>query len=60
MDEENQGAWRSQGHPHFNMRSVMGKRAEFAGAEFILCGSMPSAKSFLRADPKCAEERNDS
>lgn len=52
MDEENQGGWRSQKHPVFNARPLLGKRAEFAGARFVLGGSMPSAKSFLSMNPR--------
>ena len=60
MDEENQGAWRSQKHPIFNARPLLGKRAELAGARFILGGAMPSSKIFLSASPRCNEKNNDS
>ncbi len=58
MDEENQGGWRSQKHPVFNVRPLLGKRAEFAGARFVLGGSMPSSKVFLGMKPRCAENSN--
>lgn len=59
MDEENQGGWRTQSHPVFHLRSLLGMRATFAGARFVLGGTMPSSKGFLRAEPQCAEEKND-
>lgn len=59
MDEENQGSWRTQSHPVYHMRSLLGMRATLAGARFVLGGSMPSSKGFLRAEPKCAESRNE-
>ncbi len=59
MDEEGQGGWLSQKHPIFNARPLLGKRAEFAGARFLLGGSMPSSKIFLGMNPQCAEKNND-
>lgn len=59
MDEENNGGWRSQNHPVFNARPLLGKRAELAGARFLLGGSMPSSKIFLGMNPKCEEKNND-
>lgn len=59
MDEENQGGWRSQSHPVVHLRSLLGMRATFAGARFVLGGAMPSSKGFLRAEPLCGEEKND-
>ena len=59
MDEENQGSWRTQNHPGFHMRTLMGMRAIYAGASFVTGGSMPSSKGFLRAEPECLERSND-
>lgn len=59
MDEENQGGWRTQSHPLLHLRSLLGMRATFAGARFVLGGTMPSSKGFLRAEPMCGEEKND-
>ena len=59
MDDENNGGWRSQNHPVFNARPLLGKRAEFTGARFLLGGSMPSSKIFLGMKPQCEERGND-
>ncbi len=58
MDEENQGGWRSQKHPVYNVRPLLGKRAEFAKARFILGGSAPSSKIFLSEKPRCDARNN--
>ena len=59
IDEENQGSWRTQNHPEFNIRSLLGKRAALAGADFTLGGTMPSAKGFIQAEPACAQNKNE-
>ena len=58
-DEENQGSWRTQNHPEYNVRSLLGKRAMLAGAKFLMGGAMPSAKGFIQAEPKCAQSKNE-
>lgn len=60
VDEENQGSWRTQSHPCFNIRSLLGTRAALAGAKFFLGGAMPSSKGFLRAEPECPQSKNES
>jgi len=59
MDEENSGSWRTQSHPLFNTRSLLGVRADFAGSRLVLGGIMPSSKCYLRAKPICLEDKND-
>lgn len=58
MDEENQGGWRTQSRPVFHARHLLGMRASFAGARFVLGGMMPSSKCFMNASPECSEKNN--
>lgn len=59
MDEENSGSWKTQSHPLFHPRPLLGMRASFAGARFVLGGSMPSSKSYMRIGQDRPEEKND-
>lgn len=59
LDEENSGSWRTQSHPVFHPRPLLGMRAAFAGARFVLGGSMPSSKSYMRVRAGSPEYKND-
>ena len=59
MDEENSGSWRTQSHPLYHPRPLLGMRASFAGARFVLGGSMPSSKSYMRIGQDRPEDKND-
>ena len=50
FDEEASRAWYTQKSPVFHYRSVVGMRAKFAGATFVLGGPLPSAKSCLQSE----------
>ena len=58
-DDECSMAWRTQKYPIFHHRSLLAARANFAGAELVLGGRMPSPKAFMRSGADCggAEKR---
>jgi primosomal protein N' (replication factor Y) len=53
VDDESNPAYVFQHGPRISARSVAGRRALASGARFVLGGRMPSAKTYLRAHPKC-------
>ncbi|MDO4988091.1 MAG: hypothetical protein Q4E17_03540 [Synergistes sp.] len=60
IDEENNGGWLTQKYPNFNVRSLLGKRAQFAKVKLIMGGSMPSAKCYIKFLPQCKDIKNES
>ncbi|MCR5346467.1 MAG: hypothetical protein K6E38_01710 [Fretibacterium sp.] len=53
VEDEANPAYVSQRPPRIPARSLAGKRASLLGAELVLGGRLPSARTFLRAKPAC-------
>ncbi|MGI6443113.1 MAG: hypothetical protein ACOXZX_04700 [Synergistaceae bacterium] len=58
VEDEISGGWRSQKAPVFHYRSVLAARANFAKAELILGGRMPSSKVFLQLPKEEINKKN--
>lgn len=52
IDEESSAAWITQKRPIFHHRPLLAARSDFAGAELILGGRVPSSKAFLKCPPE--------
>ena len=53
VDDESNPAYIFLRAPRISARSLAGRRAFSAGAQFVLGGRMPSAKTYFRSSPKC-------
>jgi primosomal protein N' (replication factor Y) len=53
VDDESNPAYVFQRAPRISARSLIGRRALVSKARLLLGGRMPSAKTYLRAQPKC-------
>ncbi|MCR4818760.1 MAG: hypothetical protein K5841_07380 [Fretibacterium sp.] len=53
VEDESNPAYVFQRPPRVPSRSLAGKRASLTGAELVLGGRIPSARTFLRTKPSC-------
>lgn len=54
VEDEGNPAYHSQRFPFINTRSAAGVRARLWGARFLIGGSVPSSRSFLRNPRQCS------
>ena len=54
MDDESSGGWRTQRYPYFHHRPLVAARSEYAGAQLVLGGRIPSSKAYMQAGDESA------